>query len=51
MTAQLACRRQAVRLPNNSLKLTRRAGPYVLLALPSVVPHNPGRSARFRRAA
>jgi hypothetical protein len=37
--------------PNNSLKLTRRAGPPVLLVLPSGVDHNQGWIARVRRAA
>jgi len=37
--------------PNNSLKLTRRAALPGQLAQPAGVPHNPGESARFRRAA
>ncbi len=38
-------------LPNNSLKLTRRAGPSGMLVLPADEAHNPGETACFRRAA
>jgi hypothetical protein len=51
MTAQLACRRHAVRLPNTSLKLTRRAALSGWLALPAGKTRNPSEFARFRRAA
>ena len=37
--------------PNNSLKLTRRAGARLELVWPAGLPHNPGQPARFRRAA
>jgi hypothetical protein len=37
--------------PNNSLKLTRRAGPSGLLVLPAGQAENPASLARFRRAA
>ena len=37
--------------PNNSLKLTRRAAFSGMLVLPAGEAHNPGGSARFRRAA
>jgi len=37
--------------PNNSLKLTRRAGPSGPLGLPAVMPQSPSNVARFRRAA
>ena len=37
--------------PNNSLKLTRRAALSGVLVLPAGKAHNPGVSARFRRAA
>jgi hypothetical protein len=36
---------------NNSLKLTRRAGPGLWLALPAGKVQNPGGLACFRRAA
>ena len=38
-------------LPNNSLKLTRRAALSGRLALPAGEAQNPGEPARFRRAA
>jgi hypothetical protein len=42
---------QIKKRPNNSLKLTRRAAPLGPLARPAGKAHNPGESARFRRAA
>ena len=36
---------------NNSLKLTRRAGPSWMLVLPARVSWSPAKLARFRRAA
>jgi len=39
------------RRPNNSLKLTRRAGLLGTLESPAGEAHNPEEQARFRRAA
>ncbi len=39
------------RLPNNSLKLTRRAGPSGMLESPAGLAYSDGQLGRIRRAA
>jgi hypothetical protein len=52
MTAELDCHRHMiVGLPNNSLKLTRRAALSGRLVSPADQAYSGGVAARFRRAA